>query len=277
MAPRRPTQAQIRERRARIAAVALGVVFLGVAALQGPKLLKMINGGSSSSPPPAATTTSTTPGAPGSTTPGGVVVAAPGLGQLNGFSLFNPVIPFKPIPKPASTTSSPATGSGAKPAATKATTTPTTTTTAASTPTTTTAPAATQTTTTTPAPPVTFTVPNGVQAALVTVNGKKQLFGAGATFPQESPLFKLAAIAKKGLKISVLGGSFVDGQHYLVLREGKKVTLLNESDGSKLVIAYVKKTFAEPNQLTSPTQTSQTPTTAGATVPAAPPATTTTG
>jgi hypothetical protein len=124
---------------------------------------------------------------------------------------------------------------------------------------------------------VTFTVPNGVQAALVTVNGKKQLFGAGAMFPQDSPLFKLAAIAKKGLKISVLGGTFADGQHYLVLEAGRKLTLLNQSDGSRFVIVYVKKTFAEPNQLTSPTQTSAAGTTTSATPPAPSATTTTTG
>jgi hypothetical protein len=126
---------------------------------------------------------------------------------------------------------------------------------------------------TTPAPPVTFTIPNGIAAAVVTVNGKKQLFGAGATFPQEAPLFKLAAIAKKGLEITVLGGTFADGQHYLVLRQGNKVTLLNQADGTKFVIKYVKKTFAPANELTSPTQTAAsatTPASPAATAPAAP-------
>jgi hypothetical protein len=106
----------------------------------------------------------------------------------------------------------------------------------------------------------------------VTVNGKKQLFGAGATFPKDAPLFKLAAIAKKGLHISVLGGTFVGGQPYLVLRQGNKVTLVNQSDGTKFVIVYVKKTFAPANELTSPTQTAASPTTTAApsaTVPAA--------
>jgi hypothetical protein len=104
----------------------------------------------------------------------------------------------------------------------------------------------------------------------VTVNGRKQLFGAGATFPQDAPLFKLAAIAKKGLEIGVLGGTFADGQHFLVLRQGNKVTLLNQSDGTKFVIVYVKKTFAPANELTSPTQTAASATTPAATVPAAP-------
>jgi len=108
----------------------------------------------------------------------------------------------------------------------------------------------------------------------VTVNGRKQLFGAGATFPQDAPLFKLAAIAKKGLEIGVLGGTFADGQHFLVLRQGNKVTLLNQSDGTKFVIVYVKKTFAPANELTSPTQTAASATTPGsATTPAAPAAT----
>lgn len=268
MPARRPTQAQLRERRSRIAAIVLGVVFLAVAALQGPKLLKMINGGSSSSAPPASTESPTTPGAASSSlssSPTGALAGgALGPGQLNGFSLFNPVVVFKPIPKPASdsgattTTAAKAPSTAAKPAA--------------ATPTTATPPPSAKQTTTSdksatapPAPPVTFTVPNGVPAALVKVNGKKQLFGAGAMFPQEAPLFKLAAIAKKGLKISVLGGTFVDGQHYLVLRQGNKVTLVNQSDGTKFVVVYVKKTFAPADELTSPTQTA-----ASATTPAAP-------
>jgi hypothetical protein len=109
----------------------------------------------------------------------------------------------------------------------------------------------------------------------VTVNGKKQLFGAGAVFPQDAPLFKLAAIAKKGLHIMVLGGTFVGGQPYLVLRQGNKVTLLNQSDGTKFVIVYVKKTFAPANELTSPTQTASSATTTAATAATVPAATTT--
>jgi hypothetical protein len=120
---------------------------------------------------------------------------------------------------------------------------------------------------------VAFTLPNGIPAAVVKVNGKNELFGAGATFPQDVPLFKLAAIAKKGLKISVVGGSFVDGHQYLVLRQGKTVTLLDQSDGSKFVIVFVKKTFAPANELTSPTVTAGSATTPGgaATTPASPP------
>ena len=178
-------------------------------------------------------------------------------------------VPFKAKPQASETTTTAgaATAGGAS----------TTTTAPAKTAPAVTAPVATSPATTTtakpvapPAPPVTFTVPNGVAAAVVTVNGKKQLFGAGAEFPKEAPLFKLAVIAKKGLKISVLGGSFVDGQHYLVLRQGNKVTLLNQSDGTKFVIKYVKKTFAPAEQLTSPT-----PTVTSGTTPAAPPAATT--
>jgi hypothetical protein len=110
----------------------------------------------------------------------------------------------------------------------------------------------------------------------VKVNGKEQLFGAGATFPKEAPLFKLAVIAKKGLKISVLGGTFIDGQPYLLLRQGNKVTLLNQSDGTKFVIMYVKKTFAPANALTSPTQTAASATTPAAPSPTVPAASSTT-
>jgi len=279
-ASRRPTKAQQRERRARVAAVVLGVGFLAVAVIQGPKLLKMIQGSSSSSTVATSNATSTSPGLSGTATTispvPGAAVAGLGPGQLSGFSLFNPVVPFKPIPKPAtssptSTTSTPG-GKGSVAAAKTATTTATPPTT--TTPTTTNAKTQSATTTTTPAPPVTFTVPNGVTAAVVTVNGKKQLFGAGATFPQEAPLFKLHSIAKKGLKIGVLGGTFVNGQPYLVLQQGHKVTLLNQTDGTKFVIVYVKKMIAPANELTSPTQTTTTPA-APATTAAA--ASTTTG
>jgi hypothetical protein len=271
-------------------AIGLGVVFLGVAVIQGPKVLKMISGSSNSSAPAASATTTTTPGAPGSsatTSPTtGVAVASLGPGQLSGFSLFNPVKVFKPIPKPATPaapSASTPSGKGSSPAGKSgATTTPSTPTPQPALTTTTTpaltSPAAKATTTTTPAPPVTFTVPNGITAAVVTVNGRKQLFGAGATFPKEAPLFKLAAIAKKGLEIRVLGGTFVDGKPYLVLRQGNKVTLLNQSDGTKFVIVYVKKTFAPANELTSPTQTAASATTPSApasTVPAVPATTTT--
>lgn len=276
MASKRPTPAQIRERRARIAAVVLGVAFVGIAVIQGPKLLKTIKGGSSSSAPPTSTATSTTPGTPGSTTTtstlGVVAVASAGPGQLHGFSLFAPGVPFKPIPKPALSGSPTTTPAGASPAGKAAAANAATTTAATTTVATTTAsvPATTAATTTTPAPPVTFTVPNGVPAAVVTVNGKKQLFGSGAQFPLDAPLFRLAAIEKKGLRIGIVGGSYVDGQQYLVLKQGKKVTLLNQSDGSRFVIVFLKKTFAPADQLTSPS-----PTVATATTPAAPAAATT--
>jgi hypothetical protein len=280
MAAKRPTAAQIRDRRSKIAAIVLSVVFLGVAAIQGPKLLKMVQGGGSGSSTPAADTT-TTPGVTGTATPGtgtpgtstpGTATTAAGVGagpsQLNRFTLFPAQMPFRTKPQPpvpvtggagTTTTGPTSTTPAPSPKAAK-------TTTAATTTTATTTPAAKAATTpAAPAPPVTFTVPNGVPAALVTVNGKKQLFGAGAQFPREAPLFTLASIGKKGLKIRVLGGSFVDGQNFLVLRAGNKVTLLNQSDGTKFVIRYVKKTFAPADELTSPTATSSAATTPAAT------------
>ena len=48
MSPAKPTQAQIRDRRAKRAMIVLGVVFVAALAIQGPKLLKMIH---KSSPP----------------------------------------------------------------------------------------------------------------------------------------------------------------------------------------------------------------------------------
>ena len=235
MASKRPSPAQIRERRARIAAVVLGVAFLGIAVIQGPKLLKSIQGGSSASEPPTSTAASTTPGTPGSTTTTaalGVLAAAAGPGQLHGFSLFAPGVPFKPIPQPAlsglSTTTSAGASSAVRAASSNA--------------------ADTHGPPRRPPPPrppppagaghdrgdrddagptVTFTVPNGVPAAVVTVNGKTQLFGVPApSSRQEAPLFRARRDRRRwGSRSAWSAAHIVDGQQYLVIAKGNKVDL----------------------------------------------------
>src|ERR1700722_14822690 len=94
--PKKRTPAQIRDRRAKIAAAVLGVVFLGVAAIQGPKLLKQLH------PSPQAAADSTPPPASGT---GPVTLAAATLapGQLSRFSTFATKDPFKAQVAAAST------------------------------------------------------------------------------------------------------------------------------------------------------------------------------
>jgi len=275
MAARKPTPAQLRDRRARIMVVVLGCVLLAVGGLQGPKLLKLLNGSNGSSSTNAAQTTgSTTTGQPASASPGAgvaVTAASPGAGQIDGFGLFSPQSPFhSQIP----TAATPTTTTGASGATTKATTTQATTTKAATTQATTTKAATTTTATQPSVPPVTFTTTTGqtgVVAAVLKINGKRELIGIGGTFPEKTPLFRFASLTGKRLRIGVVGGSFADGRPFLMLQAGTDVTLLNESDGTRFAIRFVHITNAPPNMLTSPAPTAGAATPAGFQPGATPP------
>ncbi len=163
MAPQKKrTPAQVRERRSKIAAAVLGVVFLGVAAIQGPKLLKQLHpsaqAAADSAPPPASV---------GGTV--ALVAASLAPGQLRHFSTFAAKDPFKAQVASASTAAG---GGGAASATTKA-----------NGPTGASGPAATFTETTSGASsPPARTVP----AALILYNGKRQVVALGTGFPEEA-------------------------------------------------------------------------------------------
>jgi hypothetical protein len=241
MAGRKPSPAQIRDHRARIAAAILGVVLLAVGGIQGPKLLKALNGSSgstaSTAPPTGTTTTGATTGATVSTTPGVAIAGAvPSAGQVDGFGLFSPQDPFRsqmPTPTVASSATS-------KPSTKKAIT-----------------PTATATAKQAPSPTVPFvtTASTDVVAAILKINGKRGLFGLGGTFPEQTPIFRFAPLAGKRLRIGVVGGSFADGRPFLLLRAGSEVTLLNQADGSRFVIRLLKIASTPVNLLTSPVAT----------------------
>ncbi len=293
---RRPTAAQIRDRRARIALIAGGALLLVVGFIQGPSLFKSLSGSKSSSTVVAAPTT----------TPGAVAVAtispssAMAGGQLFKLRLLKPHIsPFEsqmpttpaasgttttaapPAPAKAAAPATTSTPAATQPATTAATTTtpvPTTpvpTTPVSTTPVSTT-PVSTTPVSTTPVStsPITFTAPTGVIAAVVKVNGKRQLIGIDGMFPAKAPLFKLVSFKGKQARIKVVGGSFSSGRAYLLIPPGRKMTFLNESDGSRFVVLFVKTTHAPQENLSSPTtDTTAGATTPGATTTSAPPAT----
>jgi hypothetical protein len=230
MANRKPSPAQIRDRRARIAAVVLSLGLLAVGGIQGPKLLKLLSGSPTANA--TQTTTSTPTGATASGAPG-AVVATPGAstGQIHGFALFSPQDPFhSQLPSPTVAAAS----APSKPAATT--------------------PVPTAATKQAGAPPVTFTTtaPLRVVAFVLKINGKRALIGIGGTFPKKAPLFRFASLAGKRLRIGVVGGSFADGRPFLMLQAGREVTLLDESVGTRFVIRFVKMTHALPSLLTSP-------------------------
>ena len=140
-------------------------------------------------------------------------------------------------------------------------------------------------------------------AALITVDGEKQVVPVGVDFPQKTPLFKLVKLTLKPrlIRIGVLNGSFTAGMPTMPLKQGQKLTLQNESDGSQYVVKVLKLVHISAAQLaaieqpasgtapaattgataTTPAATTTTPaatTTTGGTPPSAPsaPATTTT-
>ena len=106
-------------------------------------------------------------------------------------------------------------------------------------------------------------------AALLLTNGHRQVVSVGKGFPSPQPLFKLVALGKKGsIRIGVLGGSFASGAPTMVLLKGQKITLANQSDGSRYVVQLIRQTTAAATAQTGGTAaTTPTATTPVATTP----------
>src|SRR6478672_3573415 len=240
-----------REKRAKIAAIAGVVLLLGVAALEGPKMMKLMNQKPVVPPPSAVAPSGTsalpgTGGAPTTTTPAGeladtdVPPAALDGGQLVSFDVFQTKDPFRPQVTSAdvaaadaaasgatTTQSEPVTGSRAASSATtppsievQSTTTPATT----AVPSTPAAPSTPETTTT--AKPATPTVS-------ISVNGATSHVARGGAFPSSTPVFRLVSWTKGAARIGIVGGSYSTGDPTLELTIDKPVTLQNTSNGQR--------------------------------------------
>jgi hypothetical protein len=245
--PKKRTPAQVRDRRAKIAAVVLGAVFLGVGAIQGPKLLKELHPSApsavDSAPPPSSSSSSA-----GSASLAAVTLAP---GQLRRFTTFAIRDPFKAQVAAGSTGSggsSPAPGATPKAAGANGTTT---------------SPAATFTETSTGAGATpTRTVP----AALILYNGKRQLVPLGMGFPKKKPMFRLVSLGLKNVRIGLIGGSFANGKTTLALAQNRKVTLADSTSGGKFVLRLLRLTTAPAPVATPPAGSGKTP--AATTTPA---------
>ena len=230
-------------RKQKIFLIVGGVALLGVAALQGPKLLS--RGGQPEAVPAATATavivtrtTSDSTRVSGSAAaafePAGSVagVALPGAtvvrvtrSQLASFTLFEVKDPFVQQ-------AGDAVGDG-QPGATVV---PTTEAPPPSPPPATSSDAAADTSGTSPAvepPPIIY--------ATINLDGKPQQLQVTKVkqqFPQADPLFVLVSLKKKQAKIGVAGGSFDDGQT-VTLAFGKKVTLANTATGVRYELKLV--------------------------------------
>jgi hypothetical protein len=212
MAAAKLTAQQQRDRRAKIMLGVLGVLLVGVLALQLPKMLH--SGGSTPAAPPSVATTAA----------GAALVSAPAPAQLQHFSRFAPKDPFRS--QVAATNSATSTStSPAVAAAPKAKPKP--------------QPPLTISVTRQPAP----VVPR-VPAALLRVDGKRHVVPLNGLFPAKHPVFRVVALSEKALWIQLIGGSLANGQRTVRLDLGRRVTLENTTAGPKIALVLVKPTTA---------------------------------
>ena len=256
MARRHIDSLRAKEKKQKVVAAVLGAVFLGVMALQGPKLWKQLHPPAPKSALPATATattatatTATAPSvavpAPGgtqptpeSTLPGSSLAssapAAVADGQLTSFSLFTSKDPFvqqltegsattgssaPPAPSPSPSVSSPSRSSASSAGAGS----PTQAGGGA-------APLRAPRRVSAPTP----------KAAVISVNGMLYKVAPGGDFPKRSasdpsivPLFHLLSLTAHTAKISIAGGSYANGASSVTLRENRPVTLMNTADRTR--------------------------------------------
>jgi hypothetical protein len=270
---RRLTAAQTKAAKQKKLVILLAVMFLVVAGVQGPKFWKQLHpkpAGEAAPTPGSVPVSSATGTAAGATTSGA-------SGQLHSFRHLKLKDPFKALVSVPS-----GNNSGGAPAEPSAKETPAAPEKPEEKPEAKPKPAAEPAASGTVNFSAATAPPN---AAIVTTNGRRQLVYVGDGFPAADPVFRLVALAKKAVRVGVLGGSFIDGVPTIKLARGKPVTLANEADGSQYVIKLVRLTTAEPKPeptttgpaATTPTPAASTPATTTATTTTATTTTTTSG
>lgn len=209
-----PQARAARERKQKIFVLVGGLLFVGLLAIQLPKLMGGSGGEAVAATATTGTETTATPGAttPASTPTGGAPVAA--TAKLTTFSLFQRKDPFvqQAVTKPpaASATSTPAgagkTGTGEPGSTTKFS-----------------------------------TGAKGASATIVTVNGERQVLEPGAKFPSSDPLFVLVAEnpESKSVVVGIAGGAYSGGKKTTTLKVGKTLALVNTATGARYKIALV--------------------------------------
>jgi hypothetical protein len=220
MASRRLTAAQQRERRARILALVLGGVFVLVCAIQAPRVLHQLHPSHAAAAPPTPDSSAAADASLLSATG----PAAPQVTRLSRFAYRNPFPPAATTTSAAATAPAPATTTSA--------------------PTTTAPPAATTTAATPPPPPPTVTVPFAPAptrpGVLLLVAGNRHALARGDTFPKGEPLFRVVGFTARRLQVRLLTGTLPGGGQVLTLRVKHRVVLRNTSDGTSLVLEYLR-------------------------------------
>src|SRR5439155_9534311 len=211
-----------KQKKQKIIAGVLGVLFLGLLAFQVPRVMKQLH---PSAPPPRASTTTAAPasGTPSlaaptlqgasqaPTTPGSTSLASGSTtvqdGQLASFSRFASKDPFSQQLKEPSDGSSSSSN-----------------------------PSSSSSSGDIPAIPGNSPAPG---SAVISVNGTLFDVVVGNDFPQSKtdptvePLFHLVSATAHTVRISIAGGSYADGASTVTLKENKPVTLMNTADGTR--------------------------------------------
>jgi hypothetical protein len=236
-AAKKLTPQQQRDRRSKIMLGVLGAVLLVVMAVELPGLL----GGKKTAASPAASTTSTTTTGAAATPAAALaaaslasvqVVAGPEAGQLTKFSRFAAKDPFHPLVNPNSGVATRGGGAATSPTGVGGTKPP------AVAPSPKTPPSVPFTSR--PAP--TKTQPTGpmVLGAVLKLNGTRQVIPVGTEFPASNPVFKLVAVGRTAMWISLVGGSFGSGDQSLKIELGHPVKLVNQTADQAFVLNLLK-------------------------------------
>jgi hypothetical protein len=234
MAKKHVDPLKAKQKKQKIVAGVLGVLFVGLLGFQVPRVMKQLH-----PPPPQHSSSPTTPAAPVSGTP---LLAAPTLrgaeqapaapspdgslasvgapvqdGQLASFSRFASKDPFAQQLGGSKGSSTGSSGSGSSGSGTG---------------------------TSTPAGGNGKESSSGV--AVISVNGTLYSVPVGTDFPQASPtdqtlvpVFHLVSLTAHTAKISIVGGSYSSGAPAVTLQEKKTVTLMNTADGTRYKITLM--------------------------------------
>lgn len=215
-----------KQKKQKIVAAVLGVVFVGVLAFQGPRVWKQMHPPKSVQRPSYETRTATTgtpslaaptlssgsqaPGASAPTDPSLASAPAPTVadGQLTSFSRFASKDPFAQQVSDEKTSSSSSSSSGSSKSSGGG--------------------AKSSGGGTAPTP----------GTAVISVNGTLYTVAVGSDFPTSTdssvvPIFHLVSVTAHAAKISIVGGSYSSGAATVTLHENKPVTLMNTADGTR--------------------------------------------
>jgi hypothetical protein len=262
MAKRHVDSLKAKQKKQKIVAAVLGVVFLGVLGFQGPRVWKQLHPPASQATPSYNERPTTTTGTPslaapslgGSETPASTPSSDPSLasspatpvadGQLSSFSMFASKDPFAQQLSDSgdeATSSGSAGGSSGGSSSGGGGSSSSGSGGSASAPT--------------------------PGTAVISVNGTLYSVAVGNDFPEASstdpsivPLFHLISTTAHTAKISIVGGSYSSGAAAVTLQENKPVTLMNTADGTryKLILKLVGTAVAAPAASTSTTSTTVT-------------------